>query len=889
MMKMTLSRIKDMKFRYLLSIAAAALCVCACQKEDWADENSGQPQVEESLFSASIDQNLTKTGLQDDGTGAYDVVWTAGDQINVNEYNLTIVTEDQPSGYGPGYTKANFSGTTYAGTNPKYRALSPASLNTSHLVNTLPAEQTYSPNNIIGFPMYADSETESFVFKPLCGVIALNLKGSELVSNISLSDVSDSPKPMSGRFSIVNEAAVVSSGTDGVGLVCSTPVQLNQSTFTTFFIAVPAGSYEKLRIIVSASDGKICTLTSKKPIVVELGKITGISISSPTFKKTTSEFTYVNTTGSKMNKYTVGADASVFGDGLTVTGHTYDNATKTGVITLSGIATRIGAQAFNSCSLKSLVIPETVTELGSKALASNSALTSMNFPEALTTIGDEALCMTGVLPDLTHVTHIGANAFKQNTALSGAVTIPAQVDYIGNNAFQDCEKITAIEFAHTPSTFGTYVMNSCGLLASAVFDEAVATLPNGFFNECGSLTSVTFKGAVSAIGESVFYKCAFTCFSVPEGVTSIGANAFKECKSLATVSIPNSVETIGASAFCECILLSGVNLPQNANFKKIATSCFEECTALTSISIPSSVTSIDGKAFKKSGLTGMPEGWGNVPSTGYGSEVFMGCPIKVVTFPDSWRVIPNQFCKGWSSLEEVHFGSGVTTTGSQMFDGCSNLTDPAKCVVPANVTTLTDYTFYRCGITAIPEGVNRAGLTIGYRAFSGSKIQNADISNWTSMGGECFLDCAQLETVTLGSGMTQLPGNAFSGCGNLTSIDLSNVQVFGSQALLGCASLTSVNLSSATTINDSAFKGCTALGTVEIGTSITSIGKTVFTNDDNLSSITIRATSVPKLGGILNTSSNASTFTIYVPSSLISAYESATNWSSYAGRFQGIL
>lgn len=879
-----------MKIRYYLAMAAAALSLCGCQKEEeWRGENTEQPQAEESVFSASICDALTKTNLQGDGAGAYDVVWAAGDQISVNEYNLTIVTDGQPSGYGPGFTKANFSGTTWPGTNPKYRALSPASLNTSHLVNTLPAEQTYSPNNIIGFPMYADSETESFAFKPLCGVIALNLKGAELlVSNVALSDVSGSPKAMSGKFSIVNEAAVVTSGTNGVGLVCADPVQLNQSTFTTFFVAVPAGSYEKLRIIVSASDGKICTLTSKKPMVVELGKITEINISSPTFKNTTSEFTYVNTTGNKMNKYAVGADATVFGDGLTVTGHTYDSATKTGVITLSGVATRIGAQAFNSCSLKSLVIPETITSLGSKAVASNSALTSMNFPEALTTIGDEALLATGVLPDLTHVTSIGNYAFKQNTALSGAVIIPSQVDNIGNNAFENCEKITSIEFTHTPSTLGTYVMNSCGLLDSATFDEDIATVPNGFFNECGSLTSVTFRGTVGAIGESVFYKCAFTSFSVPAGVTSIGANAFKECKSLATVSIPNSVETIGTASFYGCIALSSISLPQNANFKKIATSCFEGCTALTSINIPSSVTSVDGKAFKNSGLTTMPAGWGNVPSTGYGSEVFMGCPIKVVTFPDSWTKIPNQFCKGWSSLEEVHFGSGVTTTGSQMFDGCWNLTDPTKCAVPANVTTLTDYTFYRCGITAIPDGANRAGLTIGYRAFCASKIRNADISNWTSMGGECFLECAQLETVTLGSGMTQLPGNAFSSCSNLSSIDLSNVQVFGSQALLGCASLTSVNLSSASTIKDSAFKGCTALGTVEIGTAVTTIGTTVFTNDDNLTSVTIRATSVPKLGGKLNTSSSASAFTIYVPSSLIATYESATNWKEHAGSFQAI-
>ena len=84
------------------------------------------------------------------------------------------------------------------------------------------------------------------------------------------------------------------------------------------------------------------------------------------------------------------------------------------------------------------------------------------------------------------------------------------------------------------------------------------------------------------------------------------------------------------------------------------------------------------------------------------------------------------------------------------------------------------------------------------------------------------------------------------------------------------------------------FYGCTKLETVDIGSGITSIGSNCFRNNVKLSSLTVRATSVPTLETTL---SNYGSFTptIYVPASAVEDYKVAGVWSNYAGSITAIV
>lgn len=896
-----------MRKLYLLAAAAAVLLVPCCQEispetidEEPVVETPAVPGTVASI-TAVTENSGTKTGLSRNGD-VWDVVWKEGDAMRLNAYRLTL-DENQPDGYGPGTAKAVFKGSFMGNpSSPRYRAWYPEALGINFGYLSLPSEQVYAADDINGFPMYAESNGETLQFKNLCGAIRLNLKGSKNISAIGLLDISANPKGLSGSIDITDNTAVVKSGTAGVTLSCPTPVALDGEDYTSFFISVPAGSYEKLQITVSADDETYAILKSNTTIAVDRSKVTEINIPTLKFKNDKAKITYTTTNTTQLAKYNVGADASVFGEGLTVVSHTYDAETKTGVIILSGTVTKIGQYAFSSTNLKTITIPESVTEIEREGFYDSRSLTTINWPASLTSVGYRAFSMDMALTtvDLSHLTYIGAEAFFNCAPES--VTVGANINTIGTDAFRG-GKMTSVVVNAIPETMLGGLFYDCANLVSATFNCDVPSLPAYIFHNCDKLASVTFNGSLGEIGEKAFYSCAVLTDGISldgTGITSIGSEAFHGTPLSSSFDIPATVTSIGHAAFCECPGLAAIHIPDaslagNSNFMDCANlesvtftgatrttsipyHCFKGCTKLSAANIPSSATSVGEEAFTGCGLTAMPDGWGRSGIT-YGSKVFSGCPITHITFPDNWTKIPSQFCHGMASLATVDFGSGLTSLGNQAFNGCWALT---SVTIPANVTSLTSHSFYRCGVQSV-TGMNRSDLTIGDSVFSESKLKSADISNWATVPVSCFKDCADLSSVTLGEGLTRIDNNAFQGCSSLTSVSLpSTLTQMGSYAFSGtgltslpaglhqmtfgqyifkaapitsvafpagmtstgeymfanCASLESVDLRDVTSLEEGTFLECGALESVNFR-SVTTLKKGCFNGCKSLTSVTL--------------------------------------------------
>ncbi|MBR3562357.1 MAG: leucine-rich repeat domain-containing protein [Bacteroidales bacterium] len=874
-----------------LSVLAAFLAfVPSCTKmmEQNTDpeqiQEPAQIETEETVVFSATTEGATKTVLSEDG-GVYHVLWATGDVINVNGTNLTLQSEDQPAGYGPGEKKGNFAGSKplAAGSGPKYKAVYPNTLRDKYGYFNLPGEQPYLAGGVAAFPMYAESDDESFSFKNLCGLIQLNLKGDKSVSTISLVDKDPSePKPMSGRFNVIEDAAVLTAGTNGTALVCETPVALNTETFTPFFITVPAATYGKLRIIIEASDGTVCTLNSKSAITITRSQITPVNISSPNFKDEAAKITYTTSNTSKVDKYAAGADAAIFGSGLSVVSHNYDSESRTGVITFSGPVTSVGYYAFRSVSnLKTMTIPNTVISIGERAFESCGNLESVNFPRSLSIIGTYAFVNSSkfVPDDLSHITTIYAGAF-QNVKLSGTLTLGDNFTRIDFDAFRNT-KITEVVINHKPETLGTGVFLDCSVLASVTINDDMA-IPNYMFKNCPLLASVTFNGDITTIGEESFNLCkALTDIELPSTVTSIGRWGFASCYALTSIILPSGLTTLTQQAFESCTGLVSVTFPTSGSFTTIPSSCFYGCSDLTTTVIPSNVTSIGQNAFKNCGFTELPEGWGR-SGISYGDRPFDGCPIASITFPDNWTSIPNNFCWGWKSLSEVHFGTGVTTVGANVFRECTALTDGAKVVIPANVNSIGSYCFYQSGLTSLPSGINRADITLSDHVFASTPLTTVDISNWTVIPNSTFSESKSLISATLGSSLTAIQQYAFYNCTSFTTVALpaslnemgsycfhntaladipaglhdcssfgehifSNTLMTGitlpdgmttipNYMFAGCASLTTVDLNDVTTLGNFAFSGCGLLDSVTAPEVLT-VGEYAFYRNNALVSI----------------------------------------------------
>ena len=130
---------------------------------------------------------------------------------------------------------------------------------------------------------------------------------------------------------------------------------------------------------------------------------------------------------------------------------------------------------------------------------------------------------TYTVPD--GVQTICAGAFRCNSLKS--VVLPETLTEIGDRAFQNSWKLTAIEIPAGVKTLGA----SC-------------------FNSCNVLKSVTLHEGLESIGGFAFFGCrAMYEAELPEGLTTIGERAFSGMAVLQKVYIPDSVTEIGADAF----------------------------------------------------------------------------------------------------------------------------------------------------------------------------------------------------------------------------------------------------------------------------------------------------------------------------------------------------
>ena len=210
----------------------------------------------------------------------------------------------------------------------------------------------------------------------------------------------------------------------------------------------------------------------------------------------------------------------------------------------------------------------------------------------------------------------------------------------------------------------------------------------------------------------------------------------------------------------------------------------------------------------------------------------------------------------------------VTSIGYSAFYSCSKLTT----VSFPKVEIIDNCAFYYCiSLTTISFP---AATSIGGYAFGRCRsLTTVNFPAATLIGYSAFYSCSKLTTASFPVA-SYIGDSAFYSCSKLTTVSFPKVEIIDNCAFYYCISLTTISFPAATIIRDSAFNKCYNLKSLYLtGSSLCRLS-----NSNAF-------TSTP-IGGY---STSARTYgSIYVPTSLLTSYKTATNWTYFSSRFVGI-
>lgn len=495
----------------------------------------------------------------------------------------------------------------------------------------------------------------------------------------------------------------------------------------------------------------------------------------------------------------------------------------------------IGEMAFMRCSgLTRLVIPDSVTNIASKAFAYYRGLTDAWLPRHLegkfsANVFEDCGNMTLHYYDraytVTFQTEEGVVEQRQCPTGMSFDTLPPSPTRDGYTfegwwTAADGEQVTGETVVTNDVTYyakwrGTATVDSYTYTYSVLNGQAeIGTGETGELSEAavsprptGGVVIPSSLGGypVTGIGEYAFESCTdMTDVEIPESVVSIHAEAFGGCEGLANVEIPRNVMYIDVTAFGFCYRFT-VD-PANAVYS----------------SRNGLLLSKDGRTLVR-GVNGDVE----IPSsvTEIGDSAFDGCPLlESVTIPDGVLDIGAYAFCCCDGLENILIPQSVTNIGTRAFGSCYNLRSFA--VDPAN-------RFY-----SAQDGflLNKDGTVL----VQGVNVVEARIPDGvTTIGEAAFEDCFRLECVEIPDSVTAIGDWAFSVCETLAGVVIPDgVMVIGDSAFSWCG-LTCVTVpGNVKAIGERAFYGCWKLEGLEIARGVESIGREAF-GDSRLTTVTI--------------------------------------------------
>ena len=528
--------------------------------------------------------------------------------------------------------------------------------------------------------------------------------------------------------------------------------------------------------------------------------------------------------------------------------------------------TQITANAFKSCNITSVSIPQSVTAIGSSAFSGCSSLSSIVIPEGVKELGSSAFsgCTKATSVSLPNsITSIGSSAFENCSSLT-SITIPEGVTLLQDATFKGCSSLTSVVLPKSLTEIGNNVFQNCSTLSSITLPQELKSISEYAFAGCGSLASVNIQGTIEKINDYAFQDCSnLTSIFLPEGLKEIGNKAFANSSGMKTFTMPVSVTSISNNAFSSCSGLEKVIVKDIASWCRINfTSSLsnplyyakhmysDEDTEITELIITNKVSRIGDYAFYNadnlSKIYILPNDYNTYPIKISNDTFSNSCYTWTDLFVPEGKKDAYEGTNYWNKFKSI---SEYNTT----VDGIKyRILSSSKEVA---VTKKGDNVVYS-GDIVIPEKTSLIGMlfdviSIDSQAFKDCNgLTSITIPNSvTSIGQYAFWNCSKLSSITLPGSISSIEMGMFANCFNLTSITIPNsVTSIGNNAFSYCSGLTSISIpNSVTSIGSRAFGSCSGLTSIMVEES-----NSIYDSRDNCNAIIETATNT-LIAGCKNT------------------------------------
>ncbi|MFA7075248.1 MAG: leucine-rich repeat protein [Candidatus Izemoplasmatales bacterium] len=403
---------------------------------------------------------------------------------------------------------------------------------------------------------------------------------------------------------------------------------------------------------------------------------------------------------------------------------------------------------FADCSgFTSVVLPNTIMNIGSYAFSGCRNLESIRIPSSVTSIGSK------VFVYCDNLTSIKVDSGNDKYYSSGNCVIERDMIRGTTKLVIGCKNsiipyVDSIEYA---------AFYFCIGLETAKIPYTVTTIDTAAFYGCSNLTALTFEGGTSSKLRKIEREAFFGCSALKSidfnKVTTIEYLAFGDCSGLEEIKVSNFNESIYVELNCliykttQILILGCKNSTIPQDVKKIMDGAFYGCKDLISISFPSSAFGV----------------------TEIGDNAFNGC----------------------IGIKSVYIPSTIVNVGFDAFENCTNLSSVTAHSSVLGTLIGSDAFLGTAWYNSQPDGVVYVGDML-YK-YKGTMPSNTTITvrdGTKSISPKAFLLCSGLKSIVIPADIKKIGYQAFYNCQNLVSVTVksNNPPFLGTNVFFGTPS-----------------------------------------------------------------------------------------------------